>query len=281
MVFWLVVPFVGVALGNLYRLLNPWDSLARWARLGSGEVTPLSASEGVWPALVLFFGFSWLELIYPNSADPRTIATATLGFGLLLMAAADRFGRSRGLRAPDPFGTYNRLISLLAPLDLDPEEGPRWRGWLRALPHLPETPGTTAFALSLIGTVSFDGLSTTGWYERTLGSFGASIFGGTILLLLTVGLLGVTYWLACQTVEGLAGEGWSGAVVARSVRSRSGSYRLRLRLRPLFHFGDLRRANSSSAQSAIRLDLAGTCLVPPAGRSISPSSRRMPSGGSK
>ena len=212
-VFWLVVPFAAAVIGDLYRLFDPWGSLARWADLGGSD--PSSPRWGVWPAVVLFLGFVWLELISPYSADPRVLALVMVVLGGLLLAAAHRFGIEKGLGSFDPFGLYNRVISALSPIVLDPTGGPGWRGWLRGLPNLPIVPGTTAFVLLLIGAVTFDGLSATNWYDTAFGTWGGSLVGETLLLLVTVGLLGLVYWLACGAVSRLATPGWTGISVAR------------------------------------------------------------------
>ncbi len=47
--FWLVVPFLGALLGNLYTGINPWRTISAW--LGIGEVERTQASGGGAPGL--------------------------------------------------------------------------------------------------------------------------------------------------------------------------------------------------------------------------------------
>ena len=208
-VFWLIVPFLGAVIGDLYRLLNPWDTLARILRLGPKVEHSRAASWGVWPATGVFFAFIWLELIYPNSADPEMVAMAAIVYNALMVGACEWLGRKAAFDSVDAFTTYNRLISGIAPIDLDPQAGPRWRGWLRALPQLPEAPGIAAFVITMIGTVSYDGLSATLWYDQTFGTFGDSVAGGTVLLLASVGLVGLSYWAACWWAARLSAGMWT------------------------------------------------------------------------
>ena len=214
-VLWLVVPFAGAVVGDIYSLLNPWRSLARWADLGRSSGPAYSPRWGVWPAVALFFAFVWLELISPDSADPRALALVVLALGGVLLVAAHRFGIEAGLEAFDPFGLYNRVLSALSPIDLDPAHSPSWRGWLRGLPSLAMPAGATAFVVMLIGSVTYDGLSATTWYDTAFGSFGASLVGGTLLLVATLGLLGLVYWLACSAGARLAVSESTGTQVAR------------------------------------------------------------------
>ena len=120
-VFWLVLPFAAAVIGDLYQLFEPWGWLARWADLGSTDPNP--PSWGVWPAVVLFLGFVWLELVSPVSADPRVLALVMVVLAGLLLAAAHRFGIERGLASVDPFALYNRVLSALVPDCARPKAG--------------------------------------------------------------------------------------------------------------------------------------------------------------
>ncbi len=70
-------------------------------------------------------------------------------------------GRESALHIGDALTSYNSLIGALAPLGHDSNRRLVWRGWLRALPATGELPGITVFVVAMIGTVSYDGLSST------------------------------------------------------------------------------------------------------------------------
>jgi hypothetical protein len=81
---------------------------------------------------------------------------------------------------------------------------------------IPEWKGLTPFVIVMIGTVSYDGLSATQWWENASGSFGATMLGSTILMLALVGLIGAAYFLACVAAARLGGGGARpGRVAAR------------------------------------------------------------------
>ena len=218
--FWLVVPFLGALLGDLYTGFNPWRTISGWLGIGEAERTQASGggapglSVGLWPAAVLLTAVAWFELIYPESADPASIAIAAVLYSVFLLVAVARYGRETALTSFDPFTSYNRLVSAISPFGRDDQGRLVRRGWLRALIVLPVWPGLAAFAVVMIGTVSFDGLSGTSWWEAATGRFGASTLGKTLLLIAMCLLIGGTYFLACWLAVRLGGGARSPAMVA-------------------------------------------------------------------
>jgi len=213
-IFWLVIPFAGAVLGDWYTEINPWRTLARLGRLGRFERTGIHASAGVWPAVVVLVGFTWLELISPFAADPVALGVAALAYTLFLLVAMGLAGRETGLAVFDAFTPYNRLFSGISPLG---RTGGRvvWRGWLRALPVLPEWPGLWVFVVAMIATVSYDGASGSSWFETITGGLGGSIAGDTFLLLASVNLIALAYYLTCMAAARFAGTDWTAARVAQ------------------------------------------------------------------
>ena len=59
----------------------------------------------------------------------------------------------------------------------DPDSGRlRRRGWLRSLAVMPQWPGMVLLVVAMIGTVSYDGLSATRWWDdRTFDLVGRRI----------------------------------------------------------------------------------------------------------
>jgi hypothetical protein len=213
-VFWLVVPFAGALIGNWYTDVNPWRALARRLRIGRYERPGVLARVGIWPAVVVFLAFTWFELVSSQSASPVALGTAGLIYTLMMIAAMGFAGLETGLAVFDVFTPYNRLISAISPVGRREDGRLLWRGWLRALTVIPEWPGLSAFVVVAIATVSYDGGSATGWYRDTWGQFGRSTLGSTFLLLWSVGVIGMGFWLASAATARLIGGGWTAARVA-------------------------------------------------------------------
>lgn len=225
--FWLVVPFVGAIAGDWWHWLNPWATLSGWLNRNRPERSDLVARFGVWPATVTFVAYTWLELVSPDSADPRVLGVAALVYTLVVLAAGFAAGPRSGLRLVEAFHTYNELIASIAPIDLVPDDavgatttavrsGIAKRGWLRALPALPEWPGIAAFVVAMIGTVTYDGMSGTELWADLFPDVRREVWFGTLALVSVVAVIGALYWLASLVAANLAGGSWTaGRVAAR------------------------------------------------------------------
>lgn len=198
-VFWLVIPFAAVATGNLWQVLNPWRAIGGLIR-SEGPDGP--GRLGVWPAAFALLAFVWLELIHPGSGDPATLAWAALFYTGYLALWTRVTGVSRAMASADAFTVYHRLFSGIAPFGRDAEGRVRYRGWLRGLVALPEWPGLAFFANAAIGSVTYDGLAGTPFWDdmgfALVGSAQHAIWFTTISLLIVVALVHLAYLGACR-----------------------------------------------------------------------------------
>ncbi len=214
--FWLVIPFASALVGNVWRFLNPWRALAEWGGIGEVERPELLARVGVWPAATAFVAFTWLELVWPDSAKPTTLAIAAIVYTFWALGVAGYAGRETGMVVGEAFTTYNGLLAAIAPLGRGADGGLVWRGWLRRLPHVALRPGLVAFVVAMIGTVTYDGLSATQGWRDLVGDLAAEEWFGTVALVGTVAAVGAGYWVASWAAAKLSGSDVTAAAVARS-----------------------------------------------------------------
>lgn len=214
--FWLVVPFVAAIVGNWWLGLSPWRTLGSVASPSQGAEPP--ARLGLWPAAATFLAFTWLELVYRDPADPQVLAVVAIAYTFVLLVAISWLGLDRGLHHVGFMENYARLVGAISPLRWRSEEG--WLriervGWLRGLPSLPEEPGLVAFVVVMIGTVTYDGMSATAWWERVFPDAGRDQVFGTLALLVVVAAIGGFYLLASAAAARLARSDMSPLLVAR------------------------------------------------------------------
>ncbi|CAN5275790.1 hypothetical protein BH18ACT12_BH18ACT12_05240 [soil metagenome] len=222
-VFWLGLVPVVVLLGNVWSVLSPWraaaDAAAWLTGRGGQNWSPAPYPErfGRWPAALLLFLFTALELAYDSPSDPATLGFAAFIYSVITWFGMYMFGREQWCRRGDAFSVYFELLSRMSPLAVRADESGRrrvvFRRPLAGLTERDAVPGTLAFVAVMLGSVGFDGLSRTArwlvWrYDVvTSGSMGDLLgmlmnLGGLIAMITLVASAYLGAIAAAQLVSG-------------------------------------------------------------------------------
>jgi hypothetical protein len=229
--WWVGLAYVSALVGNLWAVVNPWAALFRW---GEAILSPQGARRparryppwlGVWPAVLLFLAFAWVELIYTGRSIPAQLGRLLLGYSALTFAGMALFGRATWLRYGDPFAAAFGVLARFAPTEIrvvDPEAcrrcalpcarrdgacldcgecfdraAPGRREWnLRpfaaGLLHTDDvTPSMVVFVLLLLSTVTFDGFTATPAWAGLEGALYAALASLGEARLTVIGTLGL------------------------------------------------------------------------------------------
>ncbi len=114
-IWWVGLAFLSALLGNFWSLLNPWRIVAEWvSRLF--QQTPsrqrqLPAHATAWPAVFVFVGFSWAELVWPDRAVPASLATAVILYSIATWAGMYYAGIEGWLRRGEAFSILYGLFA--------------------------------------------------------------------------------------------------------------------------------------------------------------------------
>ncbi|HEX7625809.1 MAG TPA: hypothetical protein VF379_02060 [Gaiellaceae bacterium] len=174
--FWVGLGIVSWLVGNVYERVAPLNVAARALdrMLAREEVHPLRYPEwlGQWPAIALLLVWSWMELVWANAKEPRTLALILLAYMIATLVGCALFGAETWLGNVELFSVFARTLSRFSPLELRPfvpeqwavanERSARLRTYgagLRTDPTLPV--GGGAFVVTTLATVVFDGWSQT------------------------------------------------------------------------------------------------------------------------
>jgi hypothetical protein len=175
--WWVGMAYLSALIGNVWVLVNPFDALfawgaalsTKWRRAREPELTrPCPAWLGVWPAVILFAAFVWMEMISEASEVPAGVARALLVYSALTWTGMALFGREEWLRRGEAFTLVFGLIARFAPLDIR-VDGERVAVRVRPyavglLVREPVEPSRVFLVMLLLATVSFDGfLETPAW----------------------------------------------------------------------------------------------------------------------
>jgi len=126
-VIWWVGLGIFIALvGNLWPLINPWKTLFDWAdaaarRMGLRGLelhAPYPAQLGVWPALLLYFSFVWLEIVFAGAPRPSNIALFALVYSVITWTGMSYFGRDVWLRQGEAFSVFFGILARFAPSEV-------------------------------------------------------------------------------------------------------------------------------------------------------------------
>ena len=225
--FWVGLQLVSPVLGDVWRVLSPWDTLALLAERVRGrgaEATATPAPEAsCWPAAAGLAAFSWLELCYHDPASPRVLALAIAAYTAAMLLGVARGGRA-WLRTGDGFGVWFGLLAALSPLHVEgggvhadgrrrgtsTGSTPRLRlRWPAAgLADVLVRPGTVAVVLVVLGATTFDGVTRTAWWADLAGTrSGWELTAvATVGLAWVVGVVALAYVGAMRAGAALTGR---------------------------------------------------------------------------
>ena len=223
--FWVGLQLASPVVGDVWRALSPWDTLALLARRvrGHRDAGDLEPPPGAtcWPGVAGLVAFAWLELCYHDPADPRVVGVAVGAYALAMLAGAARWGRS-WLRTGDGFAVWFGLLAALSPLhvtgggvegdrtDDGEAAGRRLRvRWPAAgLADLVVRPGTVAAVLVVLGGTTFDGVTRTDLWADVVGdrTGWALTAVSTLGLVWVVGIVALAYVGAMRAGAALTGR---------------------------------------------------------------------------
>ena len=172
-VWWVGLAYACALFGDVWALLNPWDTLfagaeALYRRAAGKSLSlslPLPGWVGAWPAVALFLWFAWAEIAWGNNYIPANLAFAASIYSLITWWGMALFGREEWLRRGEAFSVAFGLMGRFG--ITEGRTGPGGREWNLRPPAVGllqgETPHPSAVALvlALLSTVTFDGFGET------------------------------------------------------------------------------------------------------------------------
>lgn len=246
-IWWVGLAYVSALLGNVWALINPWATLFAWAEKAYARCThgralarerPYPVHLGVWPGVVLFVLFAWLELVWEGAEVPARLATVIVIYSLMTWGGMLVYGREVWLDRGEAFSLAFGLFARFAPLEFHRRAGGRLECRLRlfAVGLLTERPVPASmmiFAVLMLSTVTLDGfLETAAWVGildwvgtepalrsmlLALRSEGLDLLAlmKTVALLVFPTLFTLVYLLVARLATWMAGSGASALSIAQ------------------------------------------------------------------
>jgi hypothetical protein len=238
---WVAISLISALIGDVWRVLNPWDTLfaaaeRMYTRLRPGRFLTFGvrypAGLDVWPALALFVGFAWMELVWAGRDVPARLAEAVLLYSGLTWLGMLLFGRETWREHAEVFSIVFGIFARFAPI-VSTERG----GLMLRLPALGllKNHGTSSalmlLVITLLATVTFDGMLETPlwahvdiamidapddsllWTAFNLSEAAALRLARTVGLVLFIALFSAVYLSACKAMAAATGSKWGGTLV--------------------------------------------------------------------
>ena len=126
-IWWVGVAYLSALVGNVWRLVNPWNATFNWAERVCRIVSPDSEvgmgwryprALGAWPAVLAFLLFAWVEIVYVESPLPGRITQFALLYTVYMWAGMFAFGRETWLRYGDGIGLAFGFLARFSPTEI-------------------------------------------------------------------------------------------------------------------------------------------------------------------
>ena len=190
-VLWVVLQMLVCIIGDVWRVLSPFDTMAIGIdRLRTAPTSP-APSWSYWWAPVGAALFIFMELIHPTGNSPLYLSTGVAIYTVVTMSAVWRWGRG-WLSEGETISLHYGLLASMAPLHRDGRGKVHVRTPLSGLASLEMTPVGTATLLVVLGGVTFDGLGDSPLWRDVVGTH----TGWTDVAVRGLGFLNVTFILA-------------------------------------------------------------------------------------
>ena len=213
---WVGLALVSALVGPAWSWIDPFTTLHRLLgaagyRLGLSGARAAQYPErlGRWPAVALFAGVVWIELV-ARIEGGRMLGLVLIAYTFLTLAGMSYFGRAQWRRNAEVFSVWFGILGRLAPFTIDgePDDG---RVRRRALgTGLLDAEWSTADLIVIAlgtGSIIFDGLSQTQIYFDGFGRvdlFGLPVLRDTIIAAVFLGSLAAIVLLVARRLGSAA-----------------------------------------------------------------------------
>jgi hypothetical protein len=198
---WVGVALISALIGPAWAWIDPFTTIHRalsWlaGRFGmfGGEASDYPDRWATWPAVGLFIGVIWLELVARVDGG-RPLGLLLVAYTLVTLAGMSYFGREKWRANAEVFSVWFRLLGRLAPFALAgrPEDGTvRRRAFGAGLISGSWSIDRLVMIALGTGAIIYDGLSQTQIYFDVFGNvdlFGLPVVRDTVIMGVFLGLL--------------------------------------------------------------------------------------------
>lgn len=202
--FWLFFllgfAYLTLLIGDIWQFINPFKTLLGWAeRVLKTEIKPrfvYPEKLGYFPALAVYVGFIWLELLSAGlGVVPLNLTNALLGYGVLTIIGVLAFGKDNWFRYGDFFSLFFRLFGYISPIQYAGSKVYLRPPFVGLLDEAKLSISLLLFVLFALSSTAFDGLKEAAPYARVLNLVGNETAVLLLMPLAYLAIYGFFMWL--------------------------------------------------------------------------------------
>ena len=122
-IWWVGMAYMAALVGNLWALSNPWKIMFEWGQKICGVFRPGCTLTlnwryprvwGIWPAILLFLCFTWIQDVFSQSPIPNRIAVMVIVYSAITLGGMTLFGKHQWLRHGEAFSVVFGFLARFA-----------------------------------------------------------------------------------------------------------------------------------------------------------------------
>lgn len=162
--FWIYVmlgvTYLSALFGDFARFINPWKSSTNLFGIIKWEgFVNYPKILGYYPALVLYFGLIWFELV--GGATPLLLSVVLLQYTFINITGILVLGTEVWFKYCEFFSVFFDLVSKISPVEFR-DGGIFWKGFFgRLINEKSDHPSMVIFIIFMLASTAFDGFKET------------------------------------------------------------------------------------------------------------------------
>ena len=189
-IWWGGFIWVHILFGDSWNFVNPWKNIYELIKFSEKPIRKYPEKLKSWPAFMFFLVFAWVELIYPDPANPQFLGNLIFLYSVIVLLGMRIYGKHKWLDNCEPFTVFFNFISNFSITRVTSDGKIFVRPIASGLLDVKFKFDQLCFLILILSVVAFDGLiSTFFWYNL----IGIEAFGGSgrydVLYINTISIL--------------------------------------------------------------------------------------------
>lgn len=207
--------YFSALLGNIWYVLHPAATLLLFFKRGGKRFFTFPTWLQLWPAIIGYSAFRFIENVHPRSQEPMFVAQIILVYLGVSFVGMLLFGIKQWLRQADPLYVFFNFLAAIAIIGTNTDSPNKFFLRLPCTGLLDVrviTQKVVVFEMLMLSVIAFDGLSQTAAWQTLLQTFNIikeSMFAGLVGMVLLFMIFYAMYYGTCALVKRITSREYS------------------------------------------------------------------------